>query len=102
MKFLLLATLLALAAGCTPCTPAQQAKLDLFECQVHALAPLVEPVLDAADLVRDLETGKADLRSVLGSFAKTQAEVDATLKALRACAVAELPVREPPTEETPS
>lgn len=71
--------------GCAPCTPAQQAKLDKLECQVHALAPLVEPALDATELVRDLYTGKADMGRVLGSLGATEREVETLVKALRAC-----------------
>lgn len=82
------ATLLALFScglSCAPCTPAQQAKLDRFECQVHALAPLVEPALDAAELARDLYAGKADLGAVLGSLNASEAEVDALLARLHEC-----------------
>lgn len=93
---------LALTCGCHSLTPAQQAKVEKFDCQVRALAPLVEPALDAAELARDLYAGKGDLGRVLGSLNATQAEVDALVEALRACETAALPVREPPPEYTPS
>lgn len=90
----------ALLCGCHSLTPAQQAKADKFQCQIAAVAPLVEPALDAAELVRDLYKGSADMGKVLGSLGATQGEVEGLLKALRTCEANVLPEREPPTEET--
>jgi len=79
-------------SGCHSLTPAQTAKLDKFECEVAALRPYVEPALDAAELLRDVYKGSADLGRVLGTLDTTQAEATALLKALHACAPrAELP-----------
>ena len=72
-------------SGCHSLTPAQQAKADKLECQVAALRPLVEPALDAAELVRELYKGEADLGKVLGSLGATQAEVEALLGRLHEC-----------------
>lgn len=91
-----------LALACHELSPAQQAKLDLFECQAAALAPLVEPAIDSAKLARDLYVGGADLGLVFAHLNATQAEVTQTLDALRACTTAALPVREPPPELTPA
>jgi hypothetical protein len=71
--------------GCHDLTPKQQARLDKFECQVAALAPLVEPVHDAYQLVRDLREGKASLRQVLATIEAGEPEVKALLERLDAC-----------------
>ena len=88
----LLALLAAIAAaagfsqlGCHDLTPKQQARLDKFECQVAALAPLVEPVHDSYQLVRDLREGKASLRQVLATLEAGEPEVKALLARLDAC-----------------
>jgi hypothetical protein len=93
-SLLLLAAVLALGA-CHSLTPAQQAKADKFECQVKALAPLVEPALDAAELARDLYAGTADIDRVVTLLGATQPEVDALNARLRAC---ESPVPAPAAE----
>jgi len=72
-------------AGCASLTPAQQARLDLFECRVHAFEPVVSPALDAAHVVADIYRGQADLSEVLGSLRATQAEVKALQASLDAC-----------------
>lgn len=79
--------------GCHSLTPAQQAKVDKFECQVHALEPLVSPTLDAAQLVRDLYAGKADLGQVLRSLDADEADLNKLVQALKAC---EAPVTKVP------
>jgi hypothetical protein len=71
--------------GCHDLTPKQQARLDKFECQVAAVAPLVEPVHDAYQLVRDLREGKASLRQVLSTIEAGEPEVAALLERLDAC-----------------
>ncbi len=81
--------------GCQPCTPAQQARLDLFECRVKALEPLVGPTLDAAELVRDIYLGRADLGQVLATLKASQAEAKALAERFHACE----PAPEAPAEE---
>lgn len=86
---LVLAVLAALGVsygtGCKQLSPAEQAKLDLFDCRVHALAPLAGPVLDTEELVRDLYSGKADLGVVIVASGATEAQVRAALAAMHAC-----------------
>jgi len=72
-------------AGCASLTPAQQARLDLFECRVHAFEPVVSPALDAAQVVTDIYRGQADPGEVLGALKATQAEVKDLVEALNAC-----------------
>lgn len=73
------------ACGLGALTPAEQAKVDRFECVVAALEPLVEPVLDAEAVARELFEGKADLSSLIRTFGSSQAEVEKLLLALNAC-----------------
>jgi len=87
-----LALLAALAAaagasrlGCHDLTPKQQARLDKFECQVRAVAPLVEPIYDAADLVLKLRSGEASLGQVLKTLEAGEPEVRELLARLEAC-----------------
>lgn len=77
--------------GCASLPPPKQAELDLFDCRVEAVKPAVEPVLDAAELVRDLYAGRASLGAVLQALDKGEAEVRAVLERLRACDAPELP-----------
>ncbi len=94
IKALFLSALLAL--GCAQLTPAQQAKLDVFECRVKALEPSCGAVFDVAELVRDVYAGRADLGSVFGALKVTEAEAKAAIERLRACdAPAELPTGQP-------
>jgi hypothetical protein len=106
-KIELALTLLLLSAlgalGCRPLSPAEQAKLDTFECEVAALAPSCEPVLDAAQLVRDLYVGKADLAHVVRILGLGRKEAEALVERLNACRPPEpppvenlMPVRAPP------
>lgn len=84
MKIALL--FLPLALGCSAqLTPKQQARLDKFQCQVAALAPLVEPVYDATELVQDLRAGKASLSQVLQNLDVLQSEGQALVTRLDAC-----------------
>lgn len=71
--------------GCHDLTPKQQAQLDKFECQVEALKLIVEPALDAADLLKDLYAGKAQLGAVLGALGAQEPEVRELVARLRAC-----------------
>lgn len=93
---------ISFSTGCHSLTPAQQARVDKFECQARAIAPLTLPALDAEKLLVDLYEGKADLGTVIANTGATEAEVKAALAALRACTTAELPEREPPAEYAPS
>lgn len=83
-KPLLFASLL-LACACHDLTPRQQAKLDRFECQARALAQVVEPTLDAAEVLKDLYTGEAELASVIGAVGATRAEFEQLLADLESC-----------------
>jgi hypothetical protein len=76
---------LSLNSGCHSLTPAQEARLDKLDCQARALEPLVSPALDAAELVRDLYAGKADLADVLANVGASREDVKALLDRLRAC-----------------
>lgn len=83
MKFVFFALL---ALGCSAqLTPKQQARLDKFECQVKAVAPLVEPLYDAADLVLKLRSGEASLRQVLATLEAAEPEVKALFERLDTC-----------------
>lgn len=78
---------LSLSSGCASLqnVPAQRARVDKFECQAAALAPLTDPLFDTEQLLLDLYAGKADLGQVLGSLDATQAEVKGLLDRLSAC-----------------
>lgn len=81
----LLASFLLLGA-CHSLTPAQQARLDLFECRARALAPVVAEVYpDVEALVRDLYTGRASLQSVLSALEMTADEAADLGESLQAC-----------------
>lgn len=84
MKFALLC-FLPFAFACHDLTPKQQARLDKFECQARALAPVVEPVYDAVELLRDLRAGKASLGQVLRNLAADEPEIRAMLERFDAC-----------------
>ncbi len=72
--------------GCSAqLTPKQQARLDKFECQVRAIAPLAEPIYDAADLVLKLRSGEASLSRVLATLEAGEPEVRALFERLDAC-----------------
>lgn len=95
--------LLAIAAalgfgqlGCHALTPAQEARVARFECQVRAVEPIVGDVLDAEALVRDVYAGRADLGRALNELRAKPAEVQALLDSLNACedAPAALPAGE--------
>lgn len=79
--------ILSLAVGCGAGSmpAAQKAQVDRFKCEVAALAPLTDPVLDTEQLVRDLYTGKASLGAVIANMHLAQAEAQALLERLRAC-----------------
>lgn len=96
MKIAILSPLIFLACAGAQLTPAQQTRLDKLECQAAALAPLVEPVHDALQLVRDLREGKAKLQTVLESLNSTEAEVQALVARLEACDAPE-PAPQAPT-----
>lgn len=73
------------ALGCHALTPAQQARLGAFECQVAAVEPLCAPALDAAELVRGFYSGSSSLMEALGSLGATKAEVEAMVQRWNAC-----------------
>ncbi len=66
-------------------SPKQQARLDKLECQAAALAPLVEPFYDAAELIRKARSGEANLNQVLRTLEATEGEVQALLARLAEC-----------------
>jgi hypothetical protein len=71
--------------GCKDLTPKQQARVDKFECQAAALAPLVGPVMDSTELLHDLYAGRASLPNILKHIDASEDEVDALLKRLGEC-----------------
>ncbi len=73
------------AVACHDLTPRQQARLDKFECQAAALAPLVEPIYDATDLLRAARAGEADINQVLRALAVAEDEVRALVSRLEGC-----------------
>lgn len=77
--------------GCKGLTVKQVERLDRFACEARALAPLVEPVLNTSEVLKDLYSGKADVRQLLRSLNATEAETDAFIEALKACDPAQLP-----------
>lgn len=76
---------LSLNSGCHELTPAQQAKVDRFDCQVKAVATLVGPAVDANSLVLDLYAGKADLAAAAALAGATREDAEAFLKAWGEC-----------------
>lgn len=66
-------------------SPAQQARVDKFECRVEALKPYVGEVMDAAQLVRDLYAGKASLSNALGSLDLTESDAKDLFAAFAEC-----------------
>jgi hypothetical protein len=82
------ACILTLESGCAFLSPLKHPKKDRFQCEVAALAPVVNEVLDPEALLRDLYTGKADLGAVLRNLTVTPAEVETLFKALQACSPA--------------
>lgn len=80
-----LALMLVALFGCSSLPAVQQARADAFECRAAALAPLVEPMHDAGELLRKLEDGSADLRHVLATLNATQKEFEALVERLQAC-----------------
>ena len=64
---------------------APSARVVRFNCQVDAVQPVLGDVLDAADLVRSLYKGSADLATALSAAGATEAEVRAVVKTLQAC-----------------
>jgi hypothetical protein len=71
--------------ACHSLTPAQEARLALFECRAAALAPVVGDVLDAEALIRDVYVGRASLSSALSSLNATPEEIAKVVSALGAC-----------------
>jgi hypothetical protein len=64
---------------------AKSPRAELFECRVAALKPVCGEVLDAAEVVRDIYKGKADLAVILQTLRASAEEVRATVEALKAC-----------------
>lgn len=104
---LILVASVALLPACgilSPKNPADQQRAARFECEVEAVAPLAGSVLDAAELMRDIYAGKAELPTALAFTKATPPEVDKLVKALRACKsalVEEEPTPEPPHVQEP-
>lgn len=83
-QLILLAGGLVLSA-CHSLTPAQVARAEKFKCEAEALAPLVEPALDAVKLAEDIYKGQAQLDAALAFLHVTQVEADALNARLAAC-----------------
>ncbi len=85
MKKLLL--LLPLLASCTQgLTPKQQHALDVFDCRVAALEPVVGTVFDTADLVKEVIQGKVDPVAIMITLGAAKADITAAAEAWNACA----------------
>lgn len=82
---LLLPAALALASCARPLSPADQHKLDVFECRVHAVLPIAGEVFDAQSLVRDIIAGKADLSAIAKDLGAAEVELHEVLAAWSAC-----------------
>jgi len=86
------------ACGCHSLTPAQQARADKFDCQVAALAPALDGVLDAYAFVKNVYEGAAQygqLVPLLQLAPAEVAEIEARLRACEPAAEAPLPAGEP-------
>ncbi len=84
------------ATGCAGLlSSAPSARVAKFNCQVDAVQPVVGDVLDAAELVRALYSGEANLGAALAAVGATEAEVRALVAALEACEGPSLPDGEP-------
>lgn len=81
----LLASALAGCSLISPKAPADQAKADRFDCEVEAVVPIAGSVLDAAQLMRDVYAGKADLRSVLALTGSSAEDAAKLISELRKC-----------------
>jgi len=94
MRYLVIMLVLCSCVG-GQLDPRTQRALDVFECRAQAVAPYVGKACDAADLVRDIARGQADLITflrVLGHTVDAIAEAQSTWEG---CATPELH-REPP------
>jgi hypothetical protein len=60
-------------------------RVERFECQVRAFKPLVDNVLDAEQLVKDLYAGKASMAAVLGNLQASAPELLKLQEDLQAC-----------------
>lgn len=94
-RLLALAGVLSLAA-CHDLSPRQQAMIDLYECRVHALAPYVGDVFDAAELVRDVTKGQVELVHVLAALGWASEDISKAATELGACEPAQAIVAPPP------
>lgn len=78
----------SLIVACHSLTPEQQARVDVFECRVAAVAPLVESFVDPTELVRDVMLGKVNPTQALIASGAKPADVIAAARAWNACAPA--------------
>ncbi len=87
---------IALLVGCHALNPRQQAIVDLYQCRVHALAPYVGDVFDAAELVRDVTKGDTDLVKVLAGLGWATEDIMKASAELSACEPQPAVVAPPP------
>ncbi len=83
----LVAALALGALSCKSLPEAQQARVDRFDCEVAAIAPLVDGVLDAEAFVRNVYEGAATYAQLAPLLKLTMAEVQAASERLQACRV---------------
>lgn len=88
MNKLLLLALLATTACTQGLTPKQQKTVDVFECRVAALQPVVGTVFDATDLVKEVIQGKVDPVAVMTTLGVAKADIVAVAEAWNACSPA--------------
>jgi hypothetical protein len=98
LALLFLVGTLGLLSACDLLRAAHDPRVALFECRVVALEPLVEDVLEADALARDIYAGRANLGAVLQNLRATPGEVEDLMARLASCDPA-LPAPQPPAPE---
>lgn len=82
-----------LLGGCgQQLTPAQQQRVDVFQCRVAAVSTVVCGLFEPESLVRDIMLGKVNPTAALIGAGATAAEVVEAAKAWNACAPVNRPV----------
>lgn len=84
LAYALVAFVMCFGIGCGLLGSAEP-RVERFECQVRAFKPLVDNVLDAEQLVRDLYAGKANLNAVLQNLHASREELVKLMADLNAC-----------------
>lgn len=105
VKRALLSLALAVAAalgysqyGCKDLNPKAAQRAAEFACEVEALRPLVEGVVDPEDVIRGLYEGRTNMGQVFAMLKASQGEVRDVLMALNACSSKDEPEELPEGE----